>query len=411
MVSRRYITICREGWYFIFVLCFILGGAVLRQVNLLMALGGLMIGLLILNWRFVASTLRNLHARRLLPNRVCAGEIFTVDVIAENHRHWLDGWAITMEDTLCQLNGDERRTRSRVRAIVAHVRAGQSARSSYRCCLSRRGLYRFGPLRYSTRFPLGFIEGARVVQQSETLLVCPRLGRLTAHWEMLIEAAAAGDQRAQQRRGIFEGDYYGMRDWRTGDNRRWIHWRASAKLGDLKVREFEQNRNRDVALVLDLWQPQTASFQDQDNLETAISFAATAISDCCKRGSNPITFATSGLAEHCQTALTSTLFLYESLERLALIEGGSSTGLGDVLAQVSRKVSRGTPIVVISTRANDGSNQLATTEHEDEIHLQNALDRSIWIDVGGNRLSQFFELKLPTYENPDNNIVLAEAVV
>ena len=410
MISRRYITICREGWYFIFVLSFILGGAVLRQVNLMMVLGGLMIGLMLLNWRFVAATLRNLQVRRMLPNRVCAGEIFTVDVVADNNRRWLDGWAITAEDSICKTNGSERRAASKVRALVAHARAGQSGRSSYRCCLNQRGVYRFGPLRYSTRFPLGLVEGTRVVNENETLLVCPRLGRLTAHWEMLVEAATAGDQRSQKRRGIIEGDYYGMRDWRTGDNRRWIHWRASAKLGDLKVREFEQNRNRNVALVLDLWQPQFPSYQDLEKVETAISFAATAISDCCQRGSNSITLATSGQTEHCQTALTSTMFLYESLERLALIEGGMSLQLADVLAQVSRKVAKGTPIVLISTRPNEDIGTLRTTTGEDEINLQNAVDRLVWIDVGGNRLAQFFELDLPSYENREDDALLAEAM-
>ena len=56
MPLRRRAWLSREGWYYSFVLGFIVGGAVLRSINLLVALSGMMFALLFLNWRMVMAS-------------------------------------------------------------------------------------------------------------------------------------------------------------------------------------------------------------------------------------------------------------------------------------------------------------------------------------------------------------------
>ena len=53
MPIRRRAWLSREGWYYSAVLAFILAGAVLKSVNLLVILAGMMIAPLIINWRLV----------------------------------------------------------------------------------------------------------------------------------------------------------------------------------------------------------------------------------------------------------------------------------------------------------------------------------------------------------------------
>ena len=67
MVVRRRAWLTREGWYYLAVLTFIIGGAVLRSVNLLVILAGAMIGPLLFNWRLVIASLTGLVVRRKLP--------------------------------------------------------------------------------------------------------------------------------------------------------------------------------------------------------------------------------------------------------------------------------------------------------------------------------------------------------
>jgi uncharacterized protein (DUF58 family) len=78
--------------------------------------------------------------------------------------------------------------------------------------ITRRGRYRFGPLRLSTRFPLGLVQAGQRLKIEDTLIVTPRLGRLTRRWQQWIEAERTGTQRSSPRRGLSEGEYYGIRE-------------------------------------------------------------------------------------------------------------------------------------------------------------------------------------------------------
>ena len=81
MIQRRQITLCRESWYLIFVLGFVLCGAVFREVNLLVLVAGLMVGPVVFGWRLVAATLRRLEVRRRLLVRIGAGDPLVVDLV------------------------------------------------------------------------------------------------------------------------------------------------------------------------------------------------------------------------------------------------------------------------------------------------------------------------------------------
>ena len=115
----------------------------------------------------------------------------------------------------------------------------------------------------------------------------PRLGRLTRRWLARHRQALAGADRRQRRPGP-EGDFYGVREWRSGDSLRLMHWRSSARTGKFVVRQFEQPHNRDAAILLDLWLPEQPSDAQLDNVELAISFAATVLTDLCRQGGGKV---------------------------------------------------------------------------------------------------------------------------
>src|SRR3990172_3342833 len=112
MASRHITRLCPEGWYFLFVVLFVIGGAVLGQVNLLVALAGLMIGPLLFNWRLVQLMLRQFEVQRTVPPRVCAGDSLTVAVVGVNRRRRLGSWTVVVEDSVRRA-GDKPRYRQR----------------------------------------------------------------------------------------------------------------------------------------------------------------------------------------------------------------------------------------------------------------------------------------------------------
>src|SRR5687767_11927335 len=78
VIRRVYLRL--EGWYYVFVIVFVIGGAVLRNVNVLVALAGLMAAALILHWQLVLRSLSGIDVIRTLPSRLCAGDPLEVEV-------------------------------------------------------------------------------------------------------------------------------------------------------------------------------------------------------------------------------------------------------------------------------------------------------------------------------------------
>jgi uncharacterized protein (DUF58 family) len=211
------------------------------------------------------------------------------------------------------------------------------------------------------------------VKRYDSVIVGPRLGRLTGRWQELVVSRRDGRQRARQRRGPPEGDYYGLREFRPGDSKRWIHWRTSAKLGKLAVRLLEQQRSYDVALLLDLWLPAEPQPADFDRVELAVSFAASVTADLCQRGDNRLLVAGAGIECEPRMMAASPLLRDELLEQLAVVQGSHQDALPSLLAGLQAALRSGTHRLVVSTRsapADAARDPLLTwTDVSDAAHL------------------------------------------
>ena len=390
-MSRRQVTrICAEGWYFLFVVLFVLGGAVLGEVNLLVMLAGFLLGPLLFNWRFAQHSLRQLEIRRGLPPRATAGEAFTVSITGLNRRRRVTSWMVVIEDCL-RREGDGDRDASRLRLMLPQVLAQSSATARYRAILPRRGRYLIGPLQVSTRFPFGLVRCNRTVDATSALLVGPPLGQLTPRWLQMVDSRLQGSHAEGRRQRQLEGDYYGLREWRSGDSQRWIHWRTSAKLGELAVRQFEQQRSRDVIVVLDLWEPDAPSPEERAHTELAISFLATAMQDMARRGGNRVVVCVAGSENRFWSGPVSQLMAHEVHDHLANVTPGDGLRIYEVLDQV-RETNRGQGrAVVISTR---GAPFLTARDEWETLRQRQRPRRTYgnftWIDCRGDQLRQYF---------------------
>ena len=182
------------------------------------------------------------------------------------------------------------------KTLFSYVPPGEPTQS-YRGRLMRRGRYRFGPLRSSTRFPFGLMRGSAKIEQPQTLFVFPRLGRLTRKWQRLQQSSDLGTSNVERRQGLLEGDFYGLRDWRPGDSRRWIHWRTALADRRRSCGNSNSSANQDLALVVELWQPERPSAVHIAQVELAVSFAASIVSDVCRRGGRTLWIAVAGASQ------------------------------------------------------------------------------------------------------------------
>src|SRR5687768_434982 len=81
MPRKRRIMITAEGAYYLFVLAFVFTGAVLREINLMLVLAGMMLGPLLYNMRAARRMTQQLAVRRRLPDSATAGEPLSVELV------------------------------------------------------------------------------------------------------------------------------------------------------------------------------------------------------------------------------------------------------------------------------------------------------------------------------------------
>lgn len=122
-----------------------------------------------------------------------------------------------------------------------------AARQKVELFFPRRGVYRQGAFGLRTKFPFGFLEKTRRVDSPMELIVYPPVEPADEFYEIL--PLLSGEMESYLRgRGH---DLYSIRDYQPTDSARFVDWKASAKTGALKVREFAREDERRLVLVLD----------------------------------------------------------------------------------------------------------------------------------------------------------------
>jgi uncharacterized protein (DUF58 family) len=161
---------------------------------------------------------------------------------------------------------------ARARALLVQLAGGTTREISMRTPPLARGRRFAGPLRLRTGFPLGlaFAE-AEVAGSGQHVWVYPRLFQIE-YVPIAGEQFLEGDAISPRSGGVEE--FAGVREYRRGDSRRHVHWRASARLGELVVKEFTRRTAATVTVALDLSQQSLCGTGIETTAEYAIRAAA-----------------------------------------------------------------------------------------------------------------------------------------
>jgi uncharacterized protein (DUF58 family) len=340
---------CREGWYLVLLLTAIGTWAVLREANLLLIAVGMFLGPLVLNWRLAVTTLRNIEIHRRIGTGIYAGGWLTTELELRNAGRRLGCWMVIVGDGIRRVAPSADTESLHPRSLFHFVRAGDTQRQVFRISMPRRGRYRVGPIVVSTRFPFGLFRRSVEIDQWEDTVVYPRLGTLTPAWRKRYQEAPQG-QRGIQRPTRAVGDFFAVRQWQSGDSVRHVHWRGTARHGQLMVRQFEQPGEHNTALLLDLWQPATPTEQHLENVELAVSFAGTLIADTCRAQQSRLLLAIGGPRPLCVSGIASSSLMRDALEKLAVAEASCEDWRSELLEAASRRIGPAEDIVLISTR-------------------------------------------------------------
>src|SRR5215207_4514861 len=174
-----------------------------------------------------------------------------------------------------------------VERVLPGLPRGGAFDEQFRIPTERRGVVPVGPARTVRADPIGLMRREIVWSETAELHVHPRTVPIAA-----LSTGFIRDLEGSPTRDLTASDiaFHALREYVPGDDRRFIHWKSSAKTGTFMVRQFEETRRSRLMVLLDL---DARSYADEDEFELAVS-AAASVGARAIRDSRSVSFVVSG---------------------------------------------------------------------------------------------------------------------
>jgi uncharacterized protein (DUF58 family) len=222
-------------------------------------------------------------------------------------------------------------------------------------------LYRLGPLRVLTGDPFGIFQGSITYNTETSFVVYPQLLELPGlpvPW-----GTAAGNSRSSLRTLHVTTDASGIRDYAPGDSLHRIHWLSSARLGELRSKDFDLEPSGNLWVILDLDAAVHYGEDEESTEEYAVKIAG-ALIHAAIRENKSVGLVAYGAEKHVIPPAKGARQLWRVMEQLALTAADGRLPLATVMSEVGATLGKGLSIVVI-TPSTDTTwlNSLAAIRH------------------------------------------------
>lgn len=267
-------------------------------------------------------------ARWTHPSVLTVGDVGRVDLLVENQ-----GSIRSPRVELTEPVG----ARNTAQLAVGPLDPGEQVTAGYRVPATRRGVLVVGPATLERRDLLGLAIDVRVAAGAAEITVAPQT------FEVPMPALGhgiLGRHLLALSQRIGPGEFHSLRDYVAGDEPRSIHWRASARTEELKVRQHEAQGVRRCIVVLDRdgdAYPAPANDEAIDVFERAVTAAGSVVLSADRAGLTT-RFVTGGGVD-----LRGPDVAPHTLHVLAPIE------LGPPLGELERDPGEGLGLVVVVT--------------------------------------------------------------
>ena len=299
--------------------------------------------------------------RQLRPRRIPAGHEAEVRIRLSNISRLRTGLLLA-EDSNAH-------TPTRQRFVLEGIEASGNRDLSYRVRMDQRGKYTIGPLRIRVADSFGLVAIGRSFTSKSTLVVTPEIAPLP---RVAIPGSRLGDGESGMRTVAAAGeDDIAPRAYRDGDELRRVHWRSTARYGELMVRREEQQWHNRALLLIDVRRRAYVGSGPGSPFEFAVSAAASIGVHLVGQGIETRLITESGQVTPAGPAAESLL------ERLAVIQSSRNTDLGRGVATL-RASSRGQVIAVTGMLSPDQARLLAASHQGTAPAMAMLLDGVNW---------------------------------
>jgi uncharacterized protein (DUF58 family) len=211
---------------------------------------------------------------------------------------------------------------------------------------TRRGVVRVGPVRTVRADPIGLLRREYVWTSHLDLFVHPVTVPIPATSTGLIR-----DLEGNPTRDLTDSDvsFHALREYASGDDRRHIHWKSTARTGRIMVRQFEETRRSHLVIALSL---ASADYHSEEEFELAVSVAGSIGIRAIRDARDVAVLASDETPEFARRAVStprrlSSLSRSRLLDDLARVEHGARASRLVALARGSAASVSGASVAII----------------------------------------------------------------
>jgi uncharacterized protein (DUF58 family) len=278
--------------------------------------------------------LRPARVRFALPREGRVGDVVPVEILARAQRWPARRYLVRLlapfpfapsRDLFLSVVGDGRACFSRVE-------------------LRRRGVFEIRRLTAASGYPIGLFTFRREWEVEPIhVTVLPRVHPV-ARFPVAGNSARLQGELERPSASVGQDLFREVRDYRSGDNPRHIHWRSTAHRGHLVVKQFETIATSETWIVLDLDRASHAGEGEYNSFERAVEIAASIATFLVRSGMR--CGVAGGLLEDGTFALwrppaAGTAHLDSLMYALAAVQADGSADYADVLSAMAVHVRRG----------------------------------------------------------------------
>lgn len=260
-IQRFRIQITKTGYLFLLLALSLGFGALNTGNNLLYLLFAMMLSFIVLSGILSQNSLYLLEPTAHLTLKTYANTPFTLSFEVKNNKTLFPAYAISISPVRSNTNLPS--------TFIAKLKSQGKCLSGFLYAFDKRGWNLLPNLKFETTYPFGLVKKFFIFESGQKTLVYPTLLPLKQTPQNITDQF--GD--ASRIKKGESGHPHGVRDFVFGDPHRYIHWKSSARIGKLRVKEFEKQNQKIFKLHLRIQNPHLPL----DTQETLISIAASLI--------------------------------------------------------------------------------------------------------------------------------------
>lgn len=339
---RRFLTAHTDEWVLLGLAVFLFIVATNTQTGWLYVVVALLVGVLIVGFLGPRATLKGLEVRRRLPAPAALGDEVRIELEVRNpSKH--DRLLVALEESLPGSLPGEPRTR---KFLVERIPAGGVARVSYKIPATLRGYHTFPPATIRTGTPLGLFPAERTVEAGGgEMVVYPRGPRLGRSPVQSVNPRRSHRSQTYARAGASD-DFMGIRPYHLGEDIRFVHWAATARTGEMMIREFRDTGGQNLAVLVENGEATNYGSGADSTLEAAVS-AAASLAEFARRQSLPLTLMAerNGHVESRRGPVGD-----QAMDFLARIQAEGRLSWAEVIAEAARYVPADSHLYILAAR-------------------------------------------------------------